>query len=484
MNLQSIVITNCIGIVLTVLVLYSSHMARKSTSLDSRMLTAMLLVLGSCCLMEMVSFLVDGHASLFARIMAWVSNLWIYLANPTFSVLWLLYTDFCLYRKADRLTTVYRPHLILLAACWIVILGNIPGKYLFSFTENNIYSREPAAYFFFALALLIILNSAWVVHRYRRTHRKVIFFPVWIFLTPVLIGMLLQTTVYGVSLAWCSTAVGLAALCMSMQNELAYQDALTGVYNRHYLDFILNSWLGHSGIMIDLDFFKEINDRFGHSQGDRALRDTAGILMDIGPDGSIAIRLAGDEFILLLPTKQEELILATEEKIRSAVEAFNQTADRPYRISLSMGHAVYSQSSADRFLEALDHAMYRNKQRRHESGQLADRRRPGGRQPPVHREVRFADRPSDAVAFFQAIRGHENPPGKQGQKGRAVLPRPERHEGLQPQIRLRGRRPAAAGPFGQPVPDFRERELLPQRGRPVRRRHGHGQAGGPAAPLL
>ena len=47
MNLQSIVITNCIGIVLTMLVLYSSHTARKSTSLDSRMLTAMLLILGS-----------------------------------------------------------------------------------------------------------------------------------------------------------------------------------------------------------------------------------------------------------------------------------------------------------------------------------------------------------------------------------------------------------------------------------------------------
>ena len=374
MNLQSIVITNCIGIVLTMLVLYSSHTARKSTSLDSRLLTAMLLILGSSCLMEMISFLVDGHPELFPRIMAWVSNIWIYLANPTIAVLWLLYTDFCLHRKARRLTTVYRPHLILLAACWIVILGNIPGKYLFSFSEGNIYSREPAAYIFFVLAILFLLNSAWEVHRYRRTHRTVIFFPVWIFLAPVFTGVLLQTLIYGVSLGWCATAVGLAALYMSMQNELAYRDALTGVYNRNYLGFILNSWLGHSGIMIDLDLFKEINDRFGHSQGDLALRDTAEILLENGPDGSVAIRLAGDEFILLLPTRQEELIRVTEEKIRNAVEAFNQGASRPYRISLSMGHAVYVQSSADKFLEALDHAMYRNKQRRHESGQLADRR--------------------------------------------------------------------------------------------------------------
>ena len=159
MNLQSIVITNCIGIALTMLVVYSSHTARKSRTLESRMLTVMLVVLSSCCLMEMVSFLVDGHTSPAARIAAWVSNMWIYLATPGFSVLWLLYTDYHLHRKTRRLFTVYRVHLILLGICWTVILGNIFGGYLFSFTEDNVYYRQPLSYVFFGLPLLVILLS-------------------------------------------------------------------------------------------------------------------------------------------------------------------------------------------------------------------------------------------------------------------------------------------------------------------------------------
>lgn len=162
---------------------------------------------------------------------------------------------------------------------------------------------------------------------------------------------------------------------MSMQNELAYRDALTGVYNRHYMDRILDSWAGHSGIMIDLVFFKEINDRYGHSQGDDALCDLAGILTETGPEGSVIIRLAGDEFIMLLPADREEQVRQTEEEIRNATAAFNRETHRPYRISLSMGHAIFNQPTADRFLEAMDHAMYTNKQQRHESGVLMDMRR-------------------------------------------------------------------------------------------------------------
>ena len=65
MNLQSIVITNCIGIFLSLIVMYSSHMVRKGRDLDSRLLTALLISSCSCCLMEMISFLVDGHANTF-----------------------------------------------------------------------------------------------------------------------------------------------------------------------------------------------------------------------------------------------------------------------------------------------------------------------------------------------------------------------------------------------------------------------------------
>ena len=169
-----------------------------------------------------------------------------------------------------------------------------------------------------------------------------------------------------------------------MQNQLAYRDGLTGVYNRQYLDYILHTWNGRSGIMIDIDYFKEINDRFGHSQGDEALRNAAHFMREAAPDDSVLIRFAGDEFILLLMTDQEEEIIQVETQIREAAEIFNKKSGRPYQLRLSMGHALFQQQTSDSFLEAIDRAMYLNKQQRHASGLLVERRRSRSAPAPGH----------------------------------------------------------------------------------------------------
>lgn len=374
MNILAIVIANSVGIFLALSVLSISYMDRKGNDPDSKLLTALLVICCSCCLMEMISFLADGKASGFCRAMVWITNTWLYLGNPLFATLWLLYVDYHLNKKAKRLTTVYRPHLILLAICWIAVLGNFFGHYLFDLDSQNAYYRLPASYSLYVVALLMIGNSAFVYERYRRSHHVEVFFPIWIFLTPVLIGIVLQSLFYGLSLAWCCTSMGLAALYMSTQTELAFRDPLTGLYNRHYLDRILNTWTGRSGIMLDMDFFKEINDRFGHSVGDEALRETANLLREASPDDGIAIRFAGDEFILLLTTNREEAIREVEEDIKRAVEAFNRSSELPYTINLSMGHAVFDTKDKDAFMEAIDSAMYIEKRAKHSSGELRDRR--------------------------------------------------------------------------------------------------------------
>lgn len=375
MNLLAIIIANSIGIFLSLSVLNISYMDRRSHDPDSKLLTALLVISCSCCVMEMLSFLVDGKASVLCRGMVWLTNTWLYLGNPLFAMMWLFYVDYHLNKKEKRLTTVYKPHLILLFLCWIVVLGNLFGHYLFNVDSHNAYYRLPASYSLYLVALLMIGNSVVVFYRFRRRHHVEVFFPIWIFLTPVLTGIILQSLFYGVSLAWCCTALGLAALYMSTQTELAYRDPLTGLYNRHYLDRVLNTWNGHSGIMLDMDFFKEINDRFGHSVGDKALRDTASLLREASPDDSIAIRFAGDEFILLLITSQEEAIRAVEDEIKKGVEALNRLSNLPYTISLSMGHAVFDSNDKDVFLEAIDSAMYIEKKAKHASGELRDRRR-------------------------------------------------------------------------------------------------------------
>ena len=84
MNILAIVIADSIGIFLALSVLNISYMDRRGNDPDSRLLTALLVISFSCCLMEMVSFLVDGKASGICVAMVWITNTWLYLGNPLF----------------------------------------------------------------------------------------------------------------------------------------------------------------------------------------------------------------------------------------------------------------------------------------------------------------------------------------------------------------------------------------------------------------
>ena len=381
MNLQSIVITNGIGIAMIIILLMCSSLSRRRKSLSDRLFTVMLMIVASCCIAEPLTFLIDGMPGQEIHIILEIANTWCYVFNVSFSLLWCLYVDYHLYHNRRRLMVMFGPMLVLTAILILVILGNLYGHYLFVIDAGNVYSRKSAAYLFFVIPVGYVLLSSIDVFKYKRTGNNVQFFPIWAFLTPFFFGCILQALIYGVSLAWCSTAIGLTALYMCLQNEQVFKDPLTHLLNRHYLNTVLktSSWnrgKAFSGIMIDVDYFKSINDNYGHSKGDEALCDAANILTDNVPSTAAVIRFAGDEFIILLRTTQIEEIENVSKKIRSAMQSFNQEGLREYVLSVSMGYGLYypGKSTQDGFLEDINQNMYENKRERHESGDLAERR--------------------------------------------------------------------------------------------------------------
>ena len=110
-------------------------------------------------------------------------------------------------------------------------------------------------------------------------------------------------------------AVALIFVQMQSYAESLYMDELSGLYNRRYFNAVLaeKKIASHKslyGIMMDVNDFKCINDNLGHSTGDKAICTLGNILIRSIPDDGMAIRYAGDEFIVLLSGVDTERVLA------------------------------------------------------------------------------------------------------------------------------------------------------------------------------
>jgi diguanylate cyclase (GGDEF)-like protein/putative nucleotidyltransferase with HDIG domain len=167
---------------------------------------------------------------------------------------------------------------------------------------------------------------------------------------------------------------------MAIDNALKFRqvetsatvDYLTNLPNARSLFMSLNaeltccreSALNLAVVVCDLDGFKQINDRFGHPQGDKILRYVASGLRDICRPYESAARMGGDEFVLILPDASKEVL---EDRIRAirrvALDAARLTPE-PSFLSFSVGAAVYPVDGldADTLLSQADQRMYRSKQ--------------------------------------------------------------------------------------------------------------------------
>lgn len=137
-------------------------------------------------------------------------------------------------------------------------------------------------------------------------------------------------------------------------DRLARTDALTGVANRRAffdvlgVEFRRSKRYGRelSVLMLDLDHFKDVNDRWGHPFGDHVLRQTTDIIAANVRESDILGRYGGEEFALALPETSEASALGVGEKLRAALEAHEfRTADTPppgepaVRLTISIGVA-------------------------------------------------------------------------------------------------------------------------------------------------
>jgi diguanylate cyclase (GGDEF)-like protein len=141
-------------------------------------------------------------------------------------------------------------------------------------------------------------------------------------------------------------------------------DPLTGLANRRALEGATPTG-DYALLSLDLDYFKRVNDTYGHPSGDTVLRAVAGAIRAAVRDGDEVYRLGGEEFLVVLPRADGELAVAVAERIRSAVSALDLTGHaHDGHVSISAGAVTAGGAGEEEFPDSLaraDAALYASK---------------------------------------------------------------------------------------------------------------------------
>jgi len=155
----------------------------------------------------------------------------------------------------------------------------------------------------------------------------------------------------------------------------AITDEMTGVYNRRFLDDSLNQYVDEARkngeplvlVMVDLDYFRQINELYGHETGDSVIRDVVGVFKNHLKNPNIIARYGGDEFTFLIPGIGPKDALGICDSIRTDVEKL-ETLSRfdgaIKKVTTSQGLACFPESAGDvdSLKKKADSALYRAKE--------------------------------------------------------------------------------------------------------------------------
>lgn len=151
----------------------------------------------------------------------------------------------------------------------------------------------------------------------------------------------------------------------------ALTDSLTGMQNRRYFDDALREYLEEFRrigkpvglLVLDLDHFKSVNDTHGHDVGDEVLRVVAGCLREFTRYHDVVARLGGEEFAVVAPNMDTDMLIKLAERIRKAIASLSVTTGNVrLRVTTSVGIAIWDgKENAEQFYRRADRMLYEAK---------------------------------------------------------------------------------------------------------------------------
>jgi diguanylate cyclase (GGDEF)-like protein len=368
----TLALNSILGSLLIICLIFADYKRKYNTDSFQRMLFLVLLTLaGTAMLCDFCYFLLHGYAKPWVYYFLYFSLTTYFITQSAAYFFVFIFVDYTIFKNTVRTKKIMFGVLIAIIIHFLILLFNLHFGFYFSISRNdNLYHfgawyiiRMIISYAPIVLgALDIMIALSFPSKRSRRSSLVLIFLFSSSLAISSSIDLLFQTN----SLIWPCFAASLLCTYFFIIGLDTRIDLLTGIGNRlafnEFIDKISRqtakeSW---SVIMLDMDHFKEINDTFGHTEGDMALRDIAKIISDSTQNTDFISRYGGDEFVIATKSDPEALM----KQVQTALNVLNASKTRLYTIQMSFGWGVF-QTGTNRivqdFLEYVDSLMYSQK---------------------------------------------------------------------------------------------------------------------------
>ncbi len=264
--------------------------------------------------------------------------------------------------------------LVLTLLCTATVVSTAFHGQIFYFDSDHVYHRGPLLFVPMSMQFIMMLIIEGFLISQRRKIEVNYYRSLMLFLVAPLIGWVLQLFIFGLPFSLLGITFAALILFTNIQNRNNDKDYLTGAFTRQMLDSYMQHKIdastnqrSFSAILLDIDDFKSINDRFGHFEGDIALRNAVRVLRDSVGYSDLVARYGGDEFCIVLESDDFRVVEDTICRINSNLSDFNRSENKPYRLSFSLGYSVYHVSlgsTAESFFRVIDQKMYEQKNSR------------------------------------------------------------------------------------------------------------------------
>jgi len=337
-----------LSVIILAVIGFKSWNAPKEKMSQTRLFSGLIILTALVSILDAFTVILDGVPGTAVHILLCLAASFGYTLQMCVCVLWSRYVRAIV--DPDPKHSHWRTHVenIVIAVVAILSFSSFRTGFLFEYGADNIYRRGPlfilaasaSFYFLFAGYFVVVSNRKFVD---RHTLLALLSFAL-----PPAVGGFVQGLFYGVYLLWPSMALSLLIIYIGIQNDQLLIDELTGINNRRSFDRTLARRISAAkngsrfGLMlIDIDNFRSVNDRFGHGEADELLRTFARVLDYHFKDNGFVARYGGDEFAVIVNLDRYDRLDEVRDSVHLRLEEWNLKNKRKWSLSASIGCAPY-----------------------------------------------------------------------------------------------------------------------------------------------